>query len=142
MAPRRHNQRTVYLADAALDYLADAESLSGRLSGIVLRYRWLMEASMPRLSRAQWCAIADANNGSGVLDGVDDPLVATMLWANVADTPGLGEKWEIDADALVQTMRAWTPAEALAVWEAVRRFWLADYPDTDRALAEAGLTAD
>jgi hypothetical protein len=65
-----------------------------------------------------------------------------MLWANVADSVGLGEKWQIDQDALVQTMRAWTPAEALAAWEAVRRFWLADDTDADRALAEAGLAAD
>jgi hypothetical protein len=139
MSPRRHNQRTVYLADAALDYLADAESLSGRLSGIVLRYARLMRTSLPQLNRNQWCAICDANNGCGIDDLVGEDTIPVMLWANVADAPGLGEKWGIDADALVATMRQWTRAEACAAWEAVRKFWQHAEADTDTALAAAGM---
>ena len=68
MAPRKSNQRTVYLADEALEHLSDAESLSARISGIVLRYQRIVAASMPRLAHDQWCAVADANNGCGIDD--------------------------------------------------------------------------
>lgn len=76
------------------------------------------------LSEAEASAICDANNGTFWAD--DEAGMAgtqTMLWANVADTPGLSEKWGIDQDALIAKMRGWSHIQALAVIDACERFW-------------------
>jgi len=133
---RRHRRRKA---------VGDAHArlgLSGRIAAIVRRYQALIGLARPPLSREQWCAVCDANNG------VDDLLVehpqsiGMMLWANVADTPGLGTKWDINQDALVETMRAWSYAEQIAAYETVRVFWSCSDLPTDEALREAGVALD
>ena len=134
-------KRSVYFSDAALEYLKDAEVLSSRLVGILLRYREIVRRELPVLSRAEWCAICDANNGCDDLLLGDHPeSVGSMLWANVHDSPGLGEKWGIDQARLVKRMQQWSYAQQVAAFEVVRCFWLHTDLPTDEALALSGVT--
>lgn len=121
---------SVYLSNGALAELDRTSTVhhdgsverntSGRLSSIVERYGEIVRRHAPALSLGEWCAICDANNGC-FMD--DIPESVTMLWANVADSPGIGEKWAVDADDLVRRMRGLTYAESIAVAEVVQRFW-------------------
>lgn len=145
------DRRTIYVPqdlaadfDAALD-LGEGDTFGSRVVCAIIRYDRLWRAAVPDLSAAQWKAVADANNG------VDDLLVGmsghpadglgTMLWANVADTPGLGEKWGIDQGQLVSIMRSWSPAQQIAAFEAVRCFWRHHAEETDVAMRRAGMIA-
>ena len=77
------------------------------------------------LTRDEWNAIADANNGSADMldytEGGVSPLL--MIWANVADTPGLGERWHVDVPELVAKLRAMSPHHGAALHAAVKWFW-------------------
>ncbi len=129
------NKRNVYLTDNSLSLLAGCDSFSGRLNTIIGRYSRIVADSMPTFTRGEWCAIFDANNGTLYLD--DSSI--TMAWANVADLPGLDEKWGIDSAALVAKMRRLTTAQAIAVVEANERFWANHEKPTDEALKVAGV---
>lgn len=72
------------------------------------------------LTEAEASAICDANNGSF---WTEDHVPDSMLWANVADSIGLGEKWGIDREELVKKIRVWPQIQRLAVIDAVERFW-------------------
>lgn len=134
------DRKTIYIPDAAAAYLADAEALSSRIAGIVLRYKEMVGRSLPKLSKAQWCAIADANNGTDdLLLGEYAESVGSLLWANVADSIGLAAKWDVDQDELVRTMRAWSYVEQVAAFEALRTFWRNCELETDEALRLAGM---
>jgi hypothetical protein len=112
---------------------------SGRLNTVCERYMAMVTDALARLdlSRGEWCAVMDANNG--VQEWTGDPWHGTMLWANVADTPGLGEKWGVDQEVLVARLRALGKTDLIAVQEVCDRFWShADLP-TDDALAQAGV---
>lgn len=65
-------------------------------------------------------AICDALNGSRM-----DATSAAFLWAEIADAlpDGLAAKWDIDGPALVARLRALTPAQSLAIVDAVERWW-------------------
>lgn len=95
-------------------------NMSGRINTIILRYAEMVARSAPELSLAEWCAVCDANNGT-VTDEM--PMSVTLLWANVHDCRGLGEKWDVDVKKLVNKMRSWTYAESVACAEIVERFW-------------------
>lgn len=130
---------TIYMADAVAEFFADADSLSGRVAAVALRYREIARRELPALTRAQWCAVADANSGCDDLLADAPEMLSWMLWANVSNSAGLGERWEIDEDALVAEMRGWSYAQTVAAYEAVRTFWLlADQP-TDDAMRRAGM---
>ncbi len=133
-------RKTIYLPEAVDEYLSDSDVLSSRIAAILLRYREICQRDLPSLSRSQWCEICEAN------DEVDDLLIgdhpeqlAAILWANVADRCDVETKWGVDRNALVATMRGWSYAQAVAAYEAVRRFWRAPETQTDEALRLAGL---
>ena len=133
---------SVYLADESLAVLRatarDGEdfSLSGRINSIVQRYGEVVARECPEFSLGEWCAICDANNGT-ILD--DMPSTTAFMWANVADSEGIGEKWGIDAEKLVAKMRKLGYAQTVAVAEVVQRFW-SDCTrfDNEKWLAECG----
>ena len=70
------------------------------------------------LTEAEANALCDANNGT-----LWENWSISLLWANVADTPGLDEKWGIDSNALIGKIRSWSHPQALAVVDAIERFW-------------------
>lgn len=133
---------SVYLTDNSLAVLRatavkDCDfSLSGRINSIVERYGEVVARECPTFALGEWCAICDANNGS-ILD--DMPQTTAFMWANVADSDGIGEKWEINVNKLVVKMRNLTYAETICVAEVVQRFW-SDCSKADNAawLKECG----
>lgn len=135
---------SIYLPDAVSAYLADAESVSSRIAAIILRYQRLCRESLPALSREEWCAVCDANNGCGFEDSAGEfaESIGVMLWANVHDSPGLGDKWEIDQGKLVERMQQWTYAEQVAAYEACRTFWQHSDISTDEAMIRAKMLLD
>lgn len=137
---------SIYLGDQALKVIEKTAvihhngerelSVSGRINSICTRYGELISRHMPAFTLAEWCAVCDANNGS-ILD--DFPSTVSLLWANVADSEGIGHKWEIDPAKLIKKMRGLDFAESMAVAEVVQRFW-ADCSQLDNAawLKECG----
>lgn len=86
------------------------------------RYYLLLERSLAtvKLTEAEASALCDANN----LSGLEESLPTSMLWANVLDAHGLGEKWGIEADLLVSKLRSLSPLQSAAVMDAIERFWV------------------
>lgn len=85
------------------------------------RYYEALERALAtvELSEAEASALCDANNGT-----IWDSWSVSLLWANVADTPGLGEKWGCDTNALIAKIRDWNHFQAQAVVDAIERFWV------------------
>ena len=139
------DRKTIYFPDGFSEqYLADAEhGLSSRIQAIIRRYDMIVTQSRPLMTRNEWCAICDANNGvDDLLMGEHPDSARQMIWANVADAAqqnDLANKWDIDAEALVHRLRHLNVAEAFAVYEAVRAFWQHADKDTDAALQAAGM---
>ncbi len=55
---------TIYIPDHAepvIGPLGSADSLSGRVTTILLRYQEILDRSRPQLTEAEWLAIIDAN---------------------------------------------------------------------------------
>jgi hypothetical protein len=122
----------VTIHDPRLAPTVGAEKFDGfSLAGLVSRYAALVERGAADLkavlSRAEWNAIADANNGCADMwdypDGVGATSPLLMFWANVHDSPELGAKWEIDAKRLVKKLQGLAPHHGEAILCAVRWFW-------------------
>lgn len=131
-------RKTIYLPAAVAKVLSDAESLSGRIASIVLLYDRIRREHLPSLTRQEWLALLDANNGC-CDELMDSQAPGVMMWANIADSPGLGEKWSIDQDELVAKVRGWSYAEQIAAFEVCRKFWLNADHETEDALRLAGV---
>lgn len=95
------------------------------------RYATAVEKAGKRLDkvleRGEWNAIADAMNGSILLEDMTPELSwLTHLRANVEDgikLDGLDDKWEIDGPKLVRKIAKMTEIEGDAIAAAVRFFW-------------------
>jgi len=70
------------------------------------------------LTKQEASALCDANKRAPM-----DQWSTSLLWANVADCPGLGELWGCDTDALIAKVRAWSYPQCLAVVDAIERLW-------------------
>ena len=112
------------------------ESRSARVNQVCADYIECIQHAMPELPRAEWCAIFDALNGLWIEPG--EASTRRLLWAEIADCEGLGEKWGIDQTALYTRVRAMTVPELIAVCEATRAFWLHCQQPTDQALQLSG----
>jgi len=110
----------------------DAVALLPGLRAAERRYRWLLDRHRPRFIRAEALAILGALNGIIF----PDPEAALLLWATVEDAGG-------DAD-LVARLSDLSAVEAMAVVDAVERFWQASAAGeaADDALAASGLVHD
>lgn len=109
---------------------------AGRVNNIAERYMDIVHFAMPEFTRAEWCAIMDANNGVQITGDLMSLLTA---WVNVADSPELVEKWEVDHTRLAQRMQALPRAARIAIGEAIERFWRHHELPTDEALEKAGV---
>lgn len=104
------------------------------------RYYTIIRDSLIRLNltREEACLICDALNGCWM-----DEWAYRHAWAEVADgiqIQGLAGKWEVeDPDGLVHRLRALSPGGAMALVDAVERFWLDPERDADEMLREVGL---
>lgn len=139
------NRKSVYLTDDTLAELRLPErggendkshSLSGRLNIMVARYARLIAEVMPTFTADEWGAIFDANNGPA--DGIM-PDSLSMVWANVHDAKGMAEQWGVDVKKLITRMQSLSPAEGIAVLEAIDRFWLNTHLDAAAGMEMAGV---
>jgi len=110
----------------------DPGTLSLRIAAMLARYELLCRDNMPTLTAAEWCAVFDANNGTDVF--AEQPVMPSIVWANVADSVGLDEKWEIDSASLLRSLENFTSSQLIAVQEACVRFWMQSETDTQTAL--------
>ncbi|HZT90317.1 MAG TPA: hypothetical protein VFA12_20420 [Stellaceae bacterium] len=121
---------------AALRATAGEEYPTGRVNSIAERYLDIVEEARPAFARAEWCAVCDANNGAGSFDELE--IAGAPEWmvlaANVADTPGLGAKWDIDQRDLVRRLDGLPRAGKIAVLETAQRFWALTELPTEEAL--------
>jgi hypothetical protein len=129
--------------EAALAAVGEADSASGRLNTVAERYLAMVRDELSRinLSRAEWHAIIDANNGVEIYIG-SGRWPESMVWANVHDSRGLGDKWGIDQSALVAKLQAMPRSALIAVQEVIDRVWAHYQRPTDEVLAECGVTIE
>lgn len=121
---------TMYMPDDALAALArrgasstdGLRSMSGGIATAIVRYHAIMARERPRFASQEWCAICDALNGVWLRD---DAAGASSIWAEVADTRGLGQKWGVDQDWLATRLRTMSYARRCSVVDVVEQFWAA-----------------
>lgn len=132
--------KTVYLSNEVNKFLDDTDSASIRVSSIIRRYQAVCRNHLPLLTREQWQAVCDANILAS--DKATKGDTESLLWVRVAEAEGLDQKWAIDVDELVRTMRTWSAVERIAAAEAVRTFWVEIGSDatTAEALRRAGMS--
>lgn len=118
------SRKTIYLTDDSERIIGSPDSLSGRINSIIGRYEKVTTDSMPPFTVQEWCAICDANNGT-IVD--DQPQSVSYMWANIADSPELDEKWGVDRMALAEKVRDLSFAEQCSIAEVVRAFWSNDW---------------
>lgn len=108
--------------EAQLEARAGERSSPGLIAQRDLqRYYWLLEASLPSLSEAEWKLINDACDGV-----IYDTTSARLLWAGIDDAirlDGLADKWQVDGPVLVNKLRNLSAAQVLAVIDQAERFW-------------------
>ena len=82
---------------------------------------YLLQRSLPTFSENEAMLLVDAMNGC-----ILDYHTSGLLWANIADavdSDHLDEKWHVDGKALVEQLRALTPFEQWAIYDAIQRAW-------------------
>lgn len=107
---------------ALLEGRKERDTLAGRLSTVAERYQMVIDGHRPTLTEAEWNACRDALNSYWMGDA--DSI--KLIWATIADADhidGLGAKWKIDAQSLSSRIRQMTPAELVALVEAVETWW-------------------
>lgn len=130
-------QATIRIGDALSRAIGPTDTLTQRITAIAVRYEAFVAENMPTLSRQEWLAIMDANNG-GSDWFAESHLLTFRIWANVEDCLELDEKWGIDRSSLVDRIREMSASELLAVDEAISRFWKRTEHDSEEALQLAG----
>lgn len=90
------------------------------------RYYAILAAELRGVHLSEPEAMLLIDSLQGVLHELPESA-PTMLWAGVDDSirlDGLDAKWDVDGPALVATLRALSPAQAMAVIDAVERWWV------------------
>lgn len=88
------------------------------------------------LTEPEALVVCDALNGARM-----DVAAARLVWAAVDDAiqhDSLGVKWAVDGTELVTKLRGLTTAQALALVDAVERWWGLSSPET-QGLRDVGL---
>lgn len=127
---------------AVLAAVGDAGTTTSRLNTVCERYLAMVRDQLARieLTREQWHAILDANNGVAMYLGVQNiGWPPRLIWANVDYSPGLGERWGIDQAALVRRLQALPPSALIAIQEVCDRVWARPQRPVDEVLADAGV---
>jgi hypothetical protein len=128
----------IYIRDNTSVVIGPTQSgeLSSRIAACLNRYERFCKELMPTFSRNEWCAIFDANNGTDVFNA-ETNTPPMIVWANLADSRGMDEKWEINSASVVKRLQKLSVPELLAVQEASVRFWMMSDLDTDDALNQS-----
>lgn len=118
-------QISVRLPDDFTAKLEERGDRAGVIRSTLDRYWDLLQRARPALrekfSAAELSLIADASNGT-----IYDTWSIPALWMGIEDSinlDGTADKWSVDGPALVDKLKALTPAESHALVDAVERFW-------------------
>ena len=129
---------SIYMGAPLQGLVEDFESRSGRINEVAARYQAILDADCPGFTQAEWSAICEALNGF-FMEGVESH--PRLAWAEISEADrihNLGQKWDVDAEALALRVRALPMGALIAVCEVVQRFWQYPNLDPDTALAKAG----
>lgn len=101
-----------------------AESLGATAKRDLSRYYNLLERDLAvvaqALTKGEALLLCDLNNGT-----IWDSVTTTALWAQVADADQAQlDAWGVDREALAAKLRALTTSQALALVDAIERWWL------------------
>jgi hypothetical protein len=128
---------TLYLTEESMETIGPAENLSGRVNSIICHYSRMTAEAAPALTQGEWFFLMDMLNGTFIEDNTGD-----HLWADISEAgrlDGLGEKWEVDAEAFAAKIRAMPHAARCAILDAVLRYWKGKGNSADEIhLTEAG----
>lgn len=119
-------KKSLYIPDTIDQIVSsgEADSYSGRVSYLVTLARDLAFAEVPALTVGEWCAIADANNGTLHTYEHGPATVFRGAWHSVYDSaPECDEKWGVNCEALAKRLAALPLAAQAAVFEIARSFW-------------------
>lgn len=131
------------LAEALPARAGDDQSLALVAQESLELYFTLLRAELRRvrLTREQALLLCDVLRGTAV-DVTWAESGPELLAGDVEESAldGMGEKWEVDIAAFAGQLRSLTRAQALAVIDAVTRWWKSvDVSDWDTALVQVGL---
>lgn len=122
----------VYIGEPLAAVLQGHEAhRSARINQVAAGYIELVREATPALAEDEWMAVLDALNGTAL----QDDTTLRHAWADVADATGLGERWGIDQDALVQRVRGMSRSQLIALREVVSAYW--DMQPSELAPAQA-----
>ena len=108
----------------ALISAGEAESYSKRCAFLISMAVEMLLANTPELRLGEWCAIADAMNGTHFMYEMGPKGLVHSAWHGVYDSaPECNEKWGVDCEELSKRLRGMTLAEQFAVFEIGRSFW-------------------
>jgi hypothetical protein len=122
------SKRSIYFSSALEAIIGieedSAESLSGRVSYLVMLADRLVREQMPELTSSEWGAIVDANMNTLHQYNLGIETVLSGLWHNLYDFAHEGdEKWGVDCEALSKRMKAMPLGAQAAVFEISKQFW-------------------
>lgn len=120
------SRKSIYLSDQTEKILGEPWSLSGRINSIVIRYGGIIDRDCPEFAEPEWSAMMDVLNGVHMMAEHTDTDPARYIWAEIMDGDrlnGLGEKWEIDAEALARRVRDLPYSGQVCIVEVASRFW-------------------
>lgn len=97
-----------------------------------------------RFSRNEAMMMCDICQNAAVFRRTLNTLSAAslILYANFRDgiiLDQIDRKWGVEGEAFLERVKNFTPLEALAVFDAVERFWNEPQKDEDKRLLEVGL---
>ena len=120
---------------------ADGESAAGVIKRDLARYYRVLQEELASLdfTEGEASLVCDACNG---LFFDDATSTHRFIWAEVADAiqlQHLDKKWTVAGDRLVKKLRDMTSGQAMAVADAIQRFWAEPQRDTRELLLEVGL---
>jgi hypothetical protein len=137
--PGKSPKITFVLYPRALCEAIEARREDGKYAGLTARrdleryYHALQQAlATIEFNESEAALIVDACNGI-----IFEPHTMQLLWAQIEDavrSDRLDAKWDADAQVLVAKMRALSYWQALAVADAIERFW--NLPTEQRSIPE------
>lgn len=121
--PSQKRVMAIYAADHILEECQGAKNRSNRIGAIVRGYALMRRALCPSLPTTAWQAIMGALH-SDLPDDLEESEVASLIADRMAiHEAKIAEQLNIDAAALIEDVRGWSPERAWAVADIGWRFW-------------------
>lgn len=124
-----------------------AYNVGQRVESDLTRYYLTIDETLKSLhfSRGEALMMCDICNGTlFFLNGISPSSIPMMLYAEIYDGIQIDQtdqKWDVDGKAFLKRVKAFTPMQAIAVIDAIERFWTDDtyQVETDQKIIDVGL---